>query len=159
VFPDSRGGRRDPSNTSRDLRAARGSDEFAWVTSHVFRKTAATEVDRAGLSARQIADQLGHAKVSMTQDRYLGRRGVGKEAAAALDRAHRAAPRRATSVFSRGKRRGLARRPSDEALTWRLCSSDWTRTSNPAINSRMLCQLSYGGPYGRGAEPRWQGKL
>ncbi len=26
------------------------------------------------------------------------------------------------------------------------CSPDWTRTSNPSINSRMLCQLSYGGP-------------
>jgi 8-oxo-dGTP pyrophosphatase MutT (NUDIX family) len=25
-------------------------------------------------------------------------------------------------------------------------SPDWTRTSNPSINSRMLCQLSYGGP-------------
>ena len=24
-------------------------------------------------------------------------------------------------------------------------SPDWTRTSNPSINSRMLCQLSYGG--------------
>jgi hypothetical protein len=28
-------------------------------------ETAATELDRAGLSARQIADQLGHSKVSM----------------------------------------------------------------------------------------------
>ena len=26
-----------------------------------------------------------------------------------------------------------------------FCSPDWTRTNNPAINSRMLCQLSYGG--------------
>jgi len=91
VFPDSEGGWRDPSNTSRDLRDARGSEEFAWVTSHVFRKTAATEMDRAGLSARQIADQLGHAKVSMTQDRYLGRRAVDGAAAEALDRAHREA--------------------------------------------------------------------
>ena len=28
------------------------------------------------------------------------------------------------------------------------CSPDWTRTSNPSINSRMLCQLSYGGSPG-----------
>ena len=31
---------------------------------------------------------------------------------------------------------------------WGSCfigSPDWTRTSNPSINSRMLCQLSYGG--------------
>jgi hypothetical protein len=27
-----------------------------------------------------------------------------------------------------------------------FCSPDWTRTSNRPINSRMLCQLSYGGP-------------
>lgn len=28
-----------------------------------------------------------------------------------------------------------------------VCSPDWTRTSNPSINSRMLCQLSYGGMF------------
>ena len=91
IFPDSAGAWRDPSNTSRDLRNARGPEDFAWVTSHVFRKTAATTLDRAGLTARQIADQLGHSKVSMTQDRYLGRRTIDGAAAAALDRAHRSA--------------------------------------------------------------------
>lgn len=93
IFPDSIGGWRDLSNTSRDLRQARGSEEFAWVTSHVFRKTAATELDSAGLSARQIADQLGHARPSITQDLYMGRQAVTSEAAQALDRAHRAASR------------------------------------------------------------------
>ena len=67
---------------------ARGSDEFAWVTSHVFRKSAATSMERAGLTARDIADQLGHARVSMTQDVYLGRRAVSSSAAEALERAH-----------------------------------------------------------------------
>jgi hypothetical protein len=33
VFPDSIGGWRDPSNTSRDLCNARGSAKFAWVIS------------------------------------------------------------------------------------------------------------------------------
>lgn len=89
VLPDSLGGWRDPSNTSRDLRNARGSAEFAWVTSHVFRKTAATELDRAGLSARQIADQLGHSRPSITQDYYMGRQAVTSDAARALDRAYR----------------------------------------------------------------------
>jgi integrase len=37
------------------------------------RKTVATLMDMAGLSARAAADQLGHAKVSMTQDNYMGR--------------------------------------------------------------------------------------
>jgi integrase len=59
------------------------------VTSHVFRKTAATELDDQGLSARLIADQLGHAQVSMTQNTYLGRRAVSSAAAEALDRAYR----------------------------------------------------------------------
>ncbi|MFC5137224.1 tyrosine-type recombinase/integrase [Actinomycetospora rhizophila] len=89
LFPDSLGGWRDPSNTLKALRAARGSEEFAWVTSHVFRKTAATELDDQGLSARLIADQLGHAQVSMTQNTYLGRRAVSSAAAEALDRAYR----------------------------------------------------------------------
>ena len=66
LFPDSRGGWRDPFNLSRELREARGSGEFTWVTSHVFRKTCATLLDQDELSARQIADQLGRAKVSMT---------------------------------------------------------------------------------------------
>ncbi len=42
VFPDSLGGWRDPSNMSRNLREARGSEGFAWVTSHVFHKTCAS---------------------------------------------------------------------------------------------------------------------
>ena len=44
-FPDSRGRWRDPFNLSRELREARGSGEFALVTSHVFRKTCATLLD------------------------------------------------------------------------------------------------------------------
>lgn len=87
VFPDTEGGFRDPSNTRRALREARGSEGFAWVTSHVFRKTAATILDEAGLSSRVVADQLGHARPSMTQDVYLGRRIAGTAAAEALERA------------------------------------------------------------------------
>ena len=91
LFPDSLGGWRDPSNTSRDLRNARGSEEFAWVTSHVFRKSAATWMEQAGLSARDVADQLGHARVSMTQDVYFGRRILSEGAADALDDVYQAA--------------------------------------------------------------------
>lgn len=87
LFPDAIGGWRDPTNLSRELREARGTGEFAWVTSHVFRKTCATLLDEGDLSARQIADQLGHAKVSMTQDNYLGRRLTSRRTAQTLDRA------------------------------------------------------------------------
>lgn len=83
--PPSNGGLRDPSNTLRVLPEARGSDGFGWVTSHVFRKTAANVLDEAVLSARLIADQLGHARPSMTQDVYLGRKIASRETAIVLE--------------------------------------------------------------------------
>jgi integrase len=85
VFPARRGGIRDPSNTHADLRVALDIAGFDWVTSHVFRKTVATLMDQAGLSARAAADQLGHAAPSMTQDVYFGRRTAHTGAAAALE--------------------------------------------------------------------------
>lgn len=85
IFPDANGGWRDPSNTRRDLRNARGTEGFAWVTSHTFRKTCATILDQAGLSARAVADHLGHSRPSLTQDVYLGRKLVDRVAAEALE--------------------------------------------------------------------------
>jgi integrase len=86
IFPSPQGRLRDPSNTSGDLRAALDRAGFPWVTSHVFRKTVATRLDDAGLSARQIADHLGHSRPSLTQDVYLGRGLASPAAAAALQR-------------------------------------------------------------------------
>ncbi len=83
VFPAPLGGWRDPSNTQADLRAAFPDAGFGHVTSHVLRKTTATMLDHAGLSARAIADQLGHANPSLTQDVYLGRQVASTGAAAA----------------------------------------------------------------------------
>ncbi|MHA6795733.1 hypothetical protein ACVGVM_19785 [Pseudonocardia bannensis] len=56
------------------------------MTSHVYRKTVATLVDAAGLTARQAADQLGHTKMSMPQDNYFGRKIVRAGAAQMLER-------------------------------------------------------------------------
>lgn len=84
VFPAPLGGLRDPSNTQADLRQALTSAGFEWVTSHLFRKTVATLMDEAGLSARAAADQLGHAAPSMTQDVYYGRKVATTGAAAVL---------------------------------------------------------------------------
>ncbi|MGH8892483.1 MAG: tyrosine-type recombinase/integrase [Actinomycetes bacterium] len=89
IFPDVLGGFRDPANVRRDIREARGDEALAWVTSHSFRKTAATILDEAALSARLVADQLGHSRPSMTQDVYMGRRAVDAQAALALDAALR----------------------------------------------------------------------
>ncbi|MGK5112488.1 site-specific integrase [Geodermatophilus sp. CPCC 205506] len=85
VFPAPLGGWRDPSNTQSDLRAAFHNVGFGHITSHVLRKTTATVLDHAGLSARAIADQLGHANPSLTQDVYLGRQVASTGAAVALE--------------------------------------------------------------------------
>jgi integrase len=76
---------RDPNNTSRDLRQARDEAGYGWVTSHVFRKTVATVMTESGFSAREVADQLGHSKISMTQDVYFGRDVVSHGGAALED--------------------------------------------------------------------------
>ncbi|WP_211247296.1 site-specific integrase [Cryptosporangium arvum] len=85
VFPAPLGGLRDRSNTSADLADAFEDAGMGWVTSHVFRKTVATLMDRAGLTARAAADQLGHAKPSMTQDVYMGRDVADTGAAVVLE--------------------------------------------------------------------------
>ena len=64
---------------------AADGDALAWITSHSFRKTTATILDDAGRSAREIADQLGHARPSITQDVYMGRRSRNPGAARALE--------------------------------------------------------------------------
>jgi integrase len=89
LFPDVLGGFRDPANVRRELREARGTEALAWITSHSFRKTAATILDEAALSARLVADQLGHSRPSMTQDVYMGRRAVDSQASVALEAALR----------------------------------------------------------------------
>jgi integrase len=61
------------------------ADAMAWITSHSFRKTTATILDDAGQTARQIADQLGHARPSLTQDVYMGRKAKNPAAAEALE--------------------------------------------------------------------------
>ncbi|WP_233517949.1 site-specific integrase [Geodermatophilus marinus] len=85
VFPAPLGNWRDPSNTQADLRTAFSTAGFGQITSHVLRKTTATMLDHAGLSARAIADQLGHANPSLTQDAYLGRQVASTGAAMALE--------------------------------------------------------------------------
>ncbi|MBA8823824.1 integrase [Saccharopolyspora lacisalsi] len=81
VFPNTLGDPRGKHNTGARRRDFRNRAGYPWVT---FRRPVATILDEAGLSARQIADQLGHSEVSMTQDVYMGRRAAGREAADAL---------------------------------------------------------------------------
>lgn len=85
VFTSPTGQLRDPSNTQADLRDVFGRIGYGWVTSHVFRKTAATLLDEAGVTARKIADQLGQSQVSVTQDFYMGRKIASEDAARVLE--------------------------------------------------------------------------
>lgn len=67
----------------REHRDRLGASE---TTFHSFRKYVATALDAAGLSAREIADYLGHSRPLMTQDVYMGHKATGSKAADALDR-------------------------------------------------------------------------
>lgn len=62
---------RDPSNTQREIRDRREMLGYPELSTHSFRKTVATILDKAGLSATEIADYLGHENPSMTQDVYM----------------------------------------------------------------------------------------
>ena len=55
------------------------------MTTTVNSKLASTLLDEAGVSARKIADQLGHAQVSLTQDFYMGRKLASEDAARVLE--------------------------------------------------------------------------
>lgn len=66
IFPSTSGTWRDPNNFGKEWRTVRESLGVAEVTTHSFRKTVATLIDDEGLSARVGADQLRHAKASMT---------------------------------------------------------------------------------------------
>ncbi|MFJ6674492.1 tyrosine-type recombinase/integrase [Actinosynnema sp. NPDC091369] len=85
VFPSASGSLRDPDNTRKSLRRVLSGTDWGGLHPHAFRHLVATRLDEAGLSAREIADYLGHAQVSMTPDVYLNRRTVGQAAADALE--------------------------------------------------------------------------
>jgi integrase len=85
IFPSGTGTLRDPENFAGQWRAARDQLGVPDITTHSFRKTVATLIDDAGLSARIGADHLGHAKVSMTQDRYMSRGRVHHQVAELLE--------------------------------------------------------------------------
>jgi integrase len=85
VFPDSLGGWRDPTKVRRVWRQVRDELAMAGLVTHTLRKTVASFLDDAQVSTRKISDQLGHARVSMTQDRYLGRRLTDRQTADVLE--------------------------------------------------------------------------
>ena len=93
IFPNTNGhdldrtSWRDPHNTGGRLREALRRAGYDWITNHVFRKTATTVLNEARLTPRAIAGRIGHARPSITQDVYLGKRSGSREAAHLLDEA------------------------------------------------------------------------
>jgi integrase len=82
-------GWKDPNNMSTYIRQARQAAGMDWpVTSHTFRKTAATIWHDSGeLTDRQKADLTGHAKISTLTDIYVARGELHPKAAAVMDAA------------------------------------------------------------------------
>lgn len=85
VFPTVLGNLRDPRNTARDWSGARNRLGLPAYTFHSFRKTVATALDQAGLSARDIAEYLGHSDPSLTMGTYMSKTVGGARASDALD--------------------------------------------------------------------------
>lgn len=91
VFPNATGHWKDRNNVGRSLRKfGKRNPEYAWVTTHVFRKTAITVMDQQGLSPRSIAGYVGHSRPSITMDSYMDKRPEDRRAAEALDARYRA---------------------------------------------------------------------
>lgn len=86
IFPSTTGTWRDPDNFRARWREVRADLGVPDATSHSFRKSLATLIDDAGLSARIGADHLGHTRISMTQDKYMARGRVHTAVADMLDR-------------------------------------------------------------------------
>jgi integrase len=86
VFPDSLGGWRDPSNVRQVWRQVRDDAGIDGLVSHTLRKTVATFLDDAAVPTRKISDQLGHSRISMTQDHYLGRKLTDRQTADVLEK-------------------------------------------------------------------------
>lgn len=80
---------KDPNNMTAYIREARQGARMDWpVTSHTFRKTAATIWHDSGLlTDRQKADLTGHAKISTLTDIYVARGELHPQGAAVMDAA------------------------------------------------------------------------
>ncbi|HWD04084.1 MAG TPA: site-specific integrase [Amycolatopsis sp.] len=84
VFPSAAGTLRDPDNTRARFRRVVAATPFEGLHPHDFRHYVAGVLDEAGLTAREIADYLGHERISTTQEDYMERGVIGEDAGPAL---------------------------------------------------------------------------
>lgn len=85
VFLSIRATVRDPQTITKAVGAASAALGFPRITSHSFRRTTATLLHAAGLSAKDIADFLGHKNPAITEAAYIQRQQGAARAAAAID--------------------------------------------------------------------------
>lgn len=90
VFPSRTMGWRSPSNMQRSVRRLRLRIGYPKLTTHDGRRSVATALDKSGESGRVIALVLRQAKPSMAQDNYMDTQTPSADAAAAIDRLHKA---------------------------------------------------------------------
>ncbi len=94
VFPaNGRRGRgltwREPTDVALHIREIRAELGWPWLTSHVFRKTAATIVHEAGVSDLSLGEHIGHTDRSSLLNVYLGSPDLDPRLINALDAALR----------------------------------------------------------------------
>jgi integrase len=75
---------RDRRDVTRKLRATLDAAGYPWATAHTFRRTVADLVSETA-GATEAANMLGHARPSMTLDKYTDRRQKTTAGAAALE--------------------------------------------------------------------------
>jgi integrase len=80
-------GWREPRSAMRYVQAVQSSLGWPWLTSHVFRKTAATILHEAGISERGIGEHIGHTDRATLMNVYLGTADVDPRLVNALDAA------------------------------------------------------------------------
>ena len=69
VFPSETGKLRARGKTQAGVRDLFAFGALTGIGSHTFRQTTASLLDESGLTARMIADRLGHAQPTMTDER------------------------------------------------------------------------------------------
>ena len=84
IFPSTRLTLRDPDNTRARLRDVVRGTPWEGLHPHAFRHLVRHSARSSGALGPEIADYLGHERISMTQDVYMSRQATGVAAAAAL---------------------------------------------------------------------------
>lgn len=84
LFSDPYGGWLRPGTVGSQLSRAFDRAGYGWVTSKIMRKTVGLALREAGMSVKDIADQLGHATTAVTERHYIPRAASNAQQAEAL---------------------------------------------------------------------------